>query len=515
MKAAVYARVSSAIQRDNHTIDSQLRALPEYVSRQGWELVGSYVDDGHSAAAGKLAARTGLQALLADAAAGRFEVVAVVDLDRLTRSEDLTERGAILGAFQRAGVQIAETATGMVHDLRESQGDLLVGLRAFFGAEENRKRRERSVRGKIEAARKGRKPSGPTPFGLRYNKVTGAFSICEEEAAVVREIFERVAAGESCAALELDFNARGVLLSGHGRRNQASYWVRERIYKLVTSPTYRGEWTVDKARRLVITVPPIVDAALWYAAHDALKRWGRSGLRRTKYVYLCEAIATCALCGGRIGISSHSATPRPYRRNSYYVCSYRRRPRLGEERCMLPMRRVDEVDGRLWASVYELLTSRWDELAALVVEHEARQTQHAGRWAEELAEHTRRLAQLDKAESAILARFRQGRVSERALDAELEHVGRERHALHSQIEIARAAAAPSRASTLDELRSAVDALRDELRDAPPAIRRDLVRALVPGDDLHRVVLGASSIQATVAIAPARLRVVGQAAYSYL
>jgi hypothetical protein len=44
---------------------------------------------------------------LRDAAAGRFDVVVVADIDRLTRSEDLGERGAILGALQRAGVCVA------------------------------------------------------------------------------------------------------------------------------------------------------------------------------------------------------------------------------------------------------------------------------------------------------------------------------------------------------------------------------------------------------------------------
>jgi hypothetical protein len=41
----------------------------------------------HSARAGKLAKRDGLAPLMRDAQAGAFDVVVVVDLDRLTRSE--------------------------------------------------------------------------------------------------------------------------------------------------------------------------------------------------------------------------------------------------------------------------------------------------------------------------------------------------------------------------------------------------------------------------------------------
>lgn len=57
MRAALYARVSSAGQRDRHTIESQLRDLPAFATARGWTVVGVYTDDGKSAAAGKLAAR--------------------------------------------------------------------------------------------------------------------------------------------------------------------------------------------------------------------------------------------------------------------------------------------------------------------------------------------------------------------------------------------------------------------------------------------------------------------------
>lgn len=142
-RAAVYARVSSAEQQARNTIASQLSTLPAYCAAQGWRVVATYVDDGKSAAAGKLDRRDGLQRLLSDAAAGKLDLVAVVDLDRLTRSEDLAERGAIYGALQAAGVRIAVSSTGQVLDLRSQLGDLLAALGGVFAADENRKRAER------------------------------------------------------------------------------------------------------------------------------------------------------------------------------------------------------------------------------------------------------------------------------------------------------------------------------------------------------------------------------------
>lgn len=114
MRAAIYARVSSAAQRERDTIASQLRTLPEYVARKGWTLVETYVDDGATARTGHLARRPALARLLADAAAKRYDVVVVVvDVDRLTRSDDHAERGAILGAFQRAGITAPSAETSL------------------------------------------------------------------------------------------------------------------------------------------------------------------------------------------------------------------------------------------------------------------------------------------------------------------------------------------------------------------------------------------------------------------
>src|SRR5688572_23868527 len=123
MRAVIYARVSSQVQKDRHTIASQLSTLPPFVASHGWSLVRPpehYVDDGRTAKAGHLADRPAFARLMKDAARGEFDVVAVVDLDRLTRSEDLRERGEVLGAFQRAGVLLAISSTGQLLDLRSS-----------------------------------------------------------------------------------------------------------------------------------------------------------------------------------------------------------------------------------------------------------------------------------------------------------------------------------------------------------------------------------------------------------
>lgn len=199
MRAAIYARVSSKAQAEKHTIDSQLRVLRAYVAERSWAAAGEYIDDGRTAKAGHLEKRDGFARLARDAELGRFEVVAVFDLDRLTRSEEQGERGQILGVFNRTGVKVALATTGQVLDLRTWEGDLYSSFQAVAAADWLRKHRERIMAGKLRAIAEGKKPAGPTPFGYSYSRAAG-WAPHPVNAGVVVEVFNRVAAQQARAA---------------------------------------------------------------------------------------------------------------------------------------------------------------------------------------------------------------------------------------------------------------------------------------------------------------------------
>jgi len=208
LRAAIYARVSSAEQRDRQTVDGQLLVLRPFVAAQGWTLVETFIDDGRSAKTGTLEKRDAFARLVRDAAARRFDVVVVANVDRLSRTDDLIERAEIFGQFQRCGVDIVTPGTGRL-DLRTMFGQLAMTFDALRAAEENRVKSERVMAGKLRAIAEGRKPAGPTPYGLAYSRESGAWSIDPPRAEVLREIFRRVIAGEACAAIADDLHARG------------------------------------------------------------------------------------------------------------------------------------------------------------------------------------------------------------------------------------------------------------------------------------------------------------------
>ncbi len=80
---AIYIRVSTGQQvEEGRSPESQLQDMKAYCQRRGWEVIAIYRDEGLS---GRLSNRPGLQQLLIDARAGKFDVVMVYYINRFYR----------------------------------------------------------------------------------------------------------------------------------------------------------------------------------------------------------------------------------------------------------------------------------------------------------------------------------------------------------------------------------------------------------------------------------------------
>ena len=84
-RVAVYCRLSSEDGPDHESmsISNQRSLLTEYVDKQGWEIVDTYIDDGFS---GTNFDRPGFQRMIADIEKGRVNLVITKDLSRLGRN---------------------------------------------------------------------------------------------------------------------------------------------------------------------------------------------------------------------------------------------------------------------------------------------------------------------------------------------------------------------------------------------------------------------------------------------
>ncbi len=136
-RAALYARVSTG-QQD---VALQVEELRAAARQRGWRVVDQYVDEGVS---GAKAQRPGLDALLADAQAGGFEVILVWKLDRLGRS--LQHLLQILNDLGTYGVGFASLRDPGI-DTTTAAGRLMLQLLGAFAEFERELIRERVVAG--------------------------------------------------------------------------------------------------------------------------------------------------------------------------------------------------------------------------------------------------------------------------------------------------------------------------------------------------------------------------------
>ncbi|SDF09788.1 recombinase family protein, partial [Rhodospira trueperi] len=202
--AAIYARYSSDLQRDA-SIDDQVRICKERLNKEGWRLHQVYSDRGIS---GSNLLRPGVQSLMADAGRGHFSIVVAESLDRLSRDQE--DIAALFKRLSFAGVKIVTLSEGEINELH-------IGLKGTMGAlylKDLADKTRRGLRGRVEAGKSG----GGLTYGYDVVKafdangepIRGERTINEDQARIVRRIFDEYAVGRSSRTIAVGLNTDGI-----------------------------------------------------------------------------------------------------------------------------------------------------------------------------------------------------------------------------------------------------------------------------------------------------------------
>ena len=315
-RCAVYTRKSTEhnLDLDFKSLDAQREACEAYISSQageGWRLMPDRYDDG--GLSGASLDRPALQALLADIAGGRIDVVVVYKVDRLTRS--LADFAKLIELFDDHAVSFVSVTQSF--NTTTSMGRLTLNVLLSFAQFEREVIGER-VRDKIAASkRKGIWVGGPVPLGYAaMNKTAGRAAGRGRDRA---EIFTRYLAHGSVQALAQDLERDGIRSKQRRLATAASsaavafgvgglaYLLHNRFY--LGEVVYRGETFRGDHE-------PILDAALFAAVQERLA--AQAVVRR------CRIRGSPALLTGRLfDRQGHRMTPTHTNkkgvRYSYYV----------------------------------------------------------------------------------------------------------------------------------------------------------------------------------------------------
>lgn len=321
MRAAIYARYSSELQNDR-SVDDQIALCTDFAGRNGYTISASYDDRARTGTT--TIGREGLQRLILDARAGRFDTVIVEALDRLSRdTEDLA------GLHKRltfAGVDIVT-----VHDGRADA--LQVGIRGLMSTLFIADLRHKTRRGLAAVVGDGRHAGGRA-YGYRaVPGQPGKLAVVADEAAVVRRIFADYVAGRSPRDIAAALNAEGVtpprgarwvastingnLARGHGIIQNALYagdiiWNKTRSVRDPDTGRriFRGnpesEWKRAHDPALIIIAPDD-----WRAAQVEKLARGHTQptpFRRRKRIL--SGLLRCGCCGGGMTLKDVRPTSR-------------------------------------------------------------------------------------------------------------------------------------------------------------------------------------------------------------
>ena len=165
--AAIYARVSSERQKEDHTIESQTTALRAHAEKLELDVPPEWVfeDEGHS---GATLLRPALEQLRDLAAQIHIDVVLCYSPDRLARK--YAYQALLIEEFARVGTEVT-FVNGPKGDTPEDH--LLLQFQGMIAEYERAQIAERTRRGKIHRARSGSvSVLSCAPYGYRYVRKT-------------------------------------------------------------------------------------------------------------------------------------------------------------------------------------------------------------------------------------------------------------------------------------------------------------------------------------------------------
>jgi site-specific DNA recombinase len=199
MRSALYAQFSTDKQA---SIDDQLGVCRRVATLHSFDVVATFED---AAISGGTCQRPGHQALIAAARRHDVDVIVAEDASRLWRN--MAEQSPRLAELRDIGVRVVTQDLDTRQQSAEWMGAILGTAAQAYRSEIGRRTR-RGLEGRAIKAM----PTGGKAYG--YRTEDGRRVTVPEQAAVVREIFERFARGDSAQAIAIDLNARGVPFPG-------------------------------------------------------------------------------------------------------------------------------------------------------------------------------------------------------------------------------------------------------------------------------------------------------------
>lgn len=334
LRVAFYARVSTDFLEQLNSLENQKKYFTEYIGDMpNWEFAGGYIDEGISGVTTKK--REKFNEMIDDALDGKFDLIVTKEVSRFARNT--------LDSIQYTRQLLANgVAVYFQNDninTLDEDSEFRLTIMASMAQDESRKISSRVRWGHHQAIKNGVVLGNSNIFG--YRKADKRLYIDEEQAAIVRELFELYATGKySMKNLETYFYNNGI------RNTKGNKLSHSTMANIIKNPKYMGyyvgnkvqivdmftkkqkflpedEWVIYKDETGEV-VPAIVSEELWQRANEVLKLRSldvKQKQNKTNHNNLLTGKLICAHCGKpyyRKDTVSKKGTV-----NSAWRCSYK------------------------------------------------------------------------------------------------------------------------------------------------------------------------------------------------
>jgi site-specific DNA recombinase len=379
-KAVGYVRVSSAVQVDGESLTTQRNQITDFCKQKGWQLQHIYADEGKTGT--KLEYRLGLQQMLEDAKAGKFDVVVIWKLSRLFRNA--RDYQNTVYELDKNNVILASVKENI--DPTTKTGKMIAGMISLMAEWEHETIREQMWENKVSVWKDNRAFMGKTPFGYKWNKETKQLEIIEKEAVIYKRIVDMyLKRGMSMHDITIKLNDEKLTVNMYrskvnGEKHSQRPFSSAVVSYMLKNPVYYGHYIVNKykyadgaqgagtkrtkelkpdSEQITFPVPALISKSRW----EEIQRTTEFRKVKTKNkgeftdTFFLRDICTCGVCGGKLSTTVGNKR-RDGLRPRYYSCywSATSKKNLVESRkrtkCTQPYSKADEVEKLVWNQIF-------------------------------------------------------------------------------------------------------------------------------------------------------------------
>lgn len=333
LRVTDYARVSTDHLEQKKSLQNQVEHFEQYIKENpNWIYVKGYVDDGISGTSD--VKRDNFMRMIDDARLGKFDLIITKEISRFSRNtlDSIKYTRELLSN----GVAVFFVNDNINTVMADSE--LRLTIMASMAQDEIRRLSERVKFGMKRAIERGEILGNDMLYGYKKDKTTGVLKLVEDEARVVKRIYELFAVGElSLSKIAKTLNSEGI------NSSQNKKWCTSTISRMIENPKYKGyycarkseivdymtkrikyfekdDWIIygDKTR-----IPPIIDEGLWERANTRLASRKKAFMMRKedKHIYKNRYLYSAKIYCGEHNTVFHRRKFRRGGKDITWVCS--------------------------------------------------------------------------------------------------------------------------------------------------------------------------------------------------